>query len=165
MTKSCTPVSIRWRTTSSHSVPANAIAPDLSLLRALIVGGDSMIGRALVERIRCSGGEAAGTTRRGDAAQPLFADLGTKRWNLDGSFDVAIICAAVARFADCSRDPAASRGVNVDGVVSIATELASRGSRILFVSTNSVFDGSVPRPLARDNLAPVTEYGKQKAET
>ncbi|MDQ2105453.1 sugar nucleotide-binding protein [Azospirillum sp. C340-1] len=60
-------------------------------------------------------------------------------------------------------DPAGAEAVNVAGAVGLASWLAERGTPVLFLSTNQVFDGSVPHRPADDALCPVSEYGRQKA--
>jgi dTDP-4-dehydrorhamnose reductase len=42
--------------------------------------------------------------------------------------------------------------------------LVAGGAFVIYLSTNQVFDGSVPHRLPDDPLSPVTEYGRQKAE-
>lgn len=133
----------------------------------LIVGGDSMVGTITAHHLTQAGFAVRATTRRPAAAGPdrPFVDLAAGMWDRlgDGRFRAAVLCAAVARVADCRRDPAATAAVNVTGTVGLATWLARRGTPVLLLSTNHVFDGSRPQRPAGDPTCPASEYGRQKA--
>lgn len=135
----------------------------------LIVGGDSLIGGHAAGRLAGAGLTVHATTRRTDGAlrspNHPFVDLAAREWSdLDGTrYRTAVLCAAVARLADCRRDPDGAAAVNVTGTLALARRLAERGTRILFLSTNQVFDGTAAPRQAGDRTCPVTEYGRQKA--
>jgi dTDP-4-dehydrorhamnose reductase len=85
------------------------------------------------------------------------------RWPTLPAADAAILCAAVARVADCERDPEGARRVNLDGAVELARRLGP-GCHFLFLSTNHVLAGDVPRGAADAPRRPSSAYGRQKAE-
>ena len=75
--------------------------------------------------------------------------------------DVVLHLAAMSRLADCERDPARARVVNSG----LSEQLAERfGARMVMASTDLVFDGAhAPyRPTAP--VAPLSAYGRTKAE-
>ena len=132
--------------------------------RLLIVGGDSMIGRAMAAYYGGRGWRVQATTRRRsqvDAAHP-FLDLTAPLDDLPPA-DMVILAAAAARIGDCEADPAATRRVNVDGTLAVARHMAGHGSHILLLSTDKVFDGTVARRDRTDRPCPACAYGKQKA--
>jgi dTDP-4-dehydrorhamnose reductase len=133
----------------------------------LVVGADSMIGKALLEDLRRSGRPALGTTRRRDGASrdTLYLDLAQfpDDWQCP-PVSVAYVCAAVARIEACWRDPAGSARVNVQGTSRIISRLVSQGAFVVFLSTNQVFDGSKAQRRTDEPTCPRTEYGRQKAE-
>jgi len=47
----------------------------------------------------------------------------------------------------------------------LAEQLARQGTRVLFLSSNQVFDGATPCRARDDATCPVSEYGRQKART
>lgn len=134
------------------------------MLDALVIGADSMIGAALLEDLEKSGLDATGTTRRGGAANRLFLDLTapSRDWDLPAA-RVAYLCAAVARLEDCRNNPALAQAVNVDGIARLARALTERGSFVVFLSSDKVFDGSRPLRRTYEATCPTTEYGRQKA--
>ena len=133
----------------------------------MVVGTDSMIGSALARTLRDAGVPCAGTTRRAvRSGQPdVFLDLADPAGA--GTLprtDVAVLCAGVSKLQDCTRDPAGSRAINVEGVARLAETLVHTGAFVVYLSTNQVFDGTQPRRSAEDAVCPVTEYGRQKAD-
>jgi dTDP-4-dehydrorhamnose reductase len=135
--------------------------------KILIVGGDSEIAAATASHLHRAGFDVAATTRRQDrvgAARP-FLDLSQKMgdWAIPDGIGAVCFCAAIARLADCARDPEGSAQVNVGGTVALADRFLARGIPVLFLSTDKVFDGSRPRVPAETPPCPVSEYGRQKA--
>jgi len=134
----------------------------------LIVGSDSFIGGALMAQLCEDGKRVAGTTKRHETLDQshLYLDLSkdVETWNCPRSVSVAIICAGVTRIVACRRDPIKSAQVNVDGTAALIKNLVSKGVFVLYLSTDKVFDGSKPHRLPDDELSPITEYGRQKAE-
>ena len=135
----------------------------------LIVGGESEIATAAAACLRATGREVVATTRRQQrvAADRPFLDLAGRvaDWPIPQGIGAACICAAIARLADCARDPDGSAAVNVTGTIALADRLLAEDIPVLFLSTDKVFDGSRPHvpPLAPP--CPVSEYGRQKAAT
>lgn len=134
----------------------------------LIVGADSLIGGALMAHLQQAGEPVVGTTRRPKAVDEshLYLDLteGVDGWRCLWPIAVAIVCAGVTKLDACRREPVATTRVNVQGVCALVENLVARGAFVIYLSSNQVFDGSVPYRLPDDPVSPVTEYGRQKAE-
>jgi len=132
----------------------------------LIVGGDGTVATALAAHLTARGIGFHATTRRAPRPDRPFLDLAAESgFELaDAGYGSAVICAAVARLAACAADPAGSRAVNVTGTAALARRLAANGTRVLYLSTDKVFDGTRPRRRADEPTCPATEYGRQKAE-
>lgn len=64
----------------------------------------------------------------------------------------------------CEADPAGSRAVNVAGTAALAAAAARAGARFMFFSSDLVHDGSAPPYDDGARPAPVSEYGRQKAD-
>ncbi len=137
-------------------------------MKTLIIGSDSLIGKALMEYLNKNNSRAIGTTRRREAVDEnhLFLDLSgdIESWQCPFSVNTAVICAGTTEIKACENDPAGSRRINVDAVLRLAKKLLEKGLFIIYLSSDKVFDGSKPHSPANSPLSPVTEYGKQKAE-
>jgi dTDP-4-dehydrorhamnose reductase len=78
--------------------------------------------------------------------------------------DIVLHSAALARIADCHRDPERAHRVNAAGSAALARLAAEAGARLVMVSTDLVFDGERAPYREQDPPAPVTVYGGSKAE-
>ena len=134
----------------------------------LIVGSDSFIGGALMAQLQRVGKQVVGTTRRSECVDEchIYLDIleDVETWSCPWSVAVAVICAGVTKLEACRRDPLTSARVNVERISALVKNLVAKGAFVVYLSTNQVFDGSVPHRLPNDPLSPVTEYGRQKAE-
>jgi len=130
----------------------------------LVVGGDGVIGKALLATARTRGIEADGTTRR-PIPGAMHIDLASGPLEAPETiYGCAVICAAVTRIVDCESDPVGSRRVNVEAPTALARKLAARGTQVILLSTSHVFDGSAPLRRADDPTNPISLYGRQKVE-
>jgi len=131
----------------------------------LIVGGDSLIGRAL--KMLCSrcGIPFVATSRRPIDAD-IFLDLtdDPEAWNLPRNIDAAILCAAVTSVGHCEENPEATRFINVQQTSALAVRLHEQGVFLVFPSSNLVFSPRSRSASEIDVPDPVTQYGRQKAE-
>jgi dTDP-4-dehydrorhamnose reductase len=138
-------------------------------MRALVVGADALVGRALAEALRTRGDEVVGTTRRAErvvlgetmlldlaAPEPVIADL--------PDADVAFLCAAMTRFADCRASPELAERVNFRAPVALAAQLLDRGTRPILLSTSAVLDGQAPKMAADRPRLGKSAYGRWKGE-
>jgi dTDP-4-dehydrorhamnose reductase len=134
-------------------------------MRVMVIGGDGTIGNALVSALAESGDEVIATSRRKspDSAR-FFLDLADDIPQKLPDCDVAIICAALARFSDCRNNPALAHKINVMAPATIARRLSERGTKIILLSTGAVYDAFTPRIIADRPPNPRTVYGAQKAE-
>jgi dTDP-4-dehydrorhamnose reductase len=127
----------------------------------LLVGGDAEIGRATARHLQESGEPFFATTRRRERVAPdrPFFDLADSLddWEPPAGTRAACVLAAVARLADCQRDPIASAHVNVTQTIALCRRLIDRGIYVLFLSTNQVFDGSTPHVPPDAATSPVSE--------
>lgn len=134
----------------------------------LIVGADGIIGEMLFTRFRQAGSRVLGTTRRRERVDGtrLHLDLAddVTFWQPPPAVTVAVICAGVTNLGLCSRSPDESARVNVEGISTIVKKLVEKDILVVYLSTNQVFDGSVPYRQSGDSLSAITEYGRQKAE-
>lgn len=132
----------------------------------LVVGCDSTIGYALAEHLKKQGYDVIKTSRRQPLAEGYsYLDLSLPNtWHdLPKNVTVAFICAAVTSFEKCRLYPAETQAINVTQPVALAKVLLAAGARVIFLSTNCVYDGSKPYAKIEDPVYPLNEYGRQKA--
>ncbi len=139
----------------------------------LIVGSTGTIGRSLLrffaEKFSDQTHPVWGTTRHKHEANhgAIWLDLAQPESfeNLRGHFfRVAIICAAVTSQKACQENYAASYAINVSNTVELAKYLIDSGVFVIFLSSNAVFDGTIPFVEATQCVNPQTAYGQQKAK-
>jgi dTDP-4-dehydrorhamnose reductase len=134
-------------------------------MRVTVIGGDGTIGSALTKALIERDHEVIATSRRKSTdGTRFFLDLADTIPQELPECDMAIICAAISRFADCRNNPTLTRKVNVTAPVNIARRLSERGTKVIFLSTGAVYDASTPRVMADCPPNPRTVYGAQKAE-
>jgi dTDP-4-dehydrorhamnose reductase len=135
-------------------------------LRSLIIGVDGSFGAGLSASLLERGHAVIGTTRRREnaAAQgSLFLDLAHPSPELP-AVDVAVICAAMARFEDCRRNPELAHRINVAAPLEIARRLTQAGARVILLSTAAVFDCRTPQLDEAAPASPQSVYGRLKSE-
>lgn len=134
----------------------------------LIVGGDSTIGRALSNYwTKINIPHCTSTRRREQVNQTRpYVDLASKDWTdlKRGRYDAVVFCAAVTKLVECEDHPETTAKINVEATIALANFMGLRGSHLLLLSTNQVFDGSMPIRKVSDQVCPANEYGRQKVE-
>jgi dTDP-4-dehydrorhamnose reductase len=130
----------------------------------LIVGGDSLIGRALRETYRAAGLPYLATSRHGGQHPRLDLAASPETWESADNYSAAFLCAGRTKLADCEANPAETALINVTRTIELARKLYDRGAFVVFLSTNLLFDGSKPFSTVDDAPNPTTTYGRQKAK-
>jgi dTDP-4-dehydrorhamnose reductase len=137
-----------------------------SKLNVLVVGVDGLIGQGLASELRRRGHGVVGTSRRIQQGNnsTIFLDLAAAQLAPMPLVDVAVICAAMARFSDCRDHYDLTHRVNVEARLALADLASARGGRIIALSSSAVFDCLRPNAKADWNPAPRSAYGRQMAE-
>lgn len=134
-------------------------------MRAIVVGIDGMVGRALAATLSARGNTVHGTSRRLGQVKPgkiSFLDLAEPAFCLPPA-DVAFICAAMTSLAACRAQPSLAERINLQGPAALANWLAARSVRTIFLSTNAVFDCQAPLMLPDRPRVSSSVYGQLKA--
>ena len=127
-------------------------------MRVLVTGGEGQVGSqfapllAAHECISLGHGQLDVT----DEAE-VHAALGSARP------DLVIHCAAWTDVDGCEREPDRAHRVNAEGTRLVARGAADAGARLVYVSTDFVFDGAKGAPYdERDPTNPINAYGRSK---
>lgn len=134
----------------------------------LIVGGDSVIGKALGNYWEKNNIDFHSSTRNlglSSKTKPYIDLENLDLTNLDYPYDSAILCAAISKQDECEKHPNRTRNINVVNTFKLAKQLSKSGAFILFLSTSQVFDGNTPFKKIDDKKSPINAYGKQKSES
>jgi dTDP-4-dehydrorhamnose reductase len=139
-------------------------------MRVLLTGASGQLGAYLLMRlarsdhhlVACSR-SVAGENGRIPWIPVDLSDASATLRALDSvNPEVIIHAAALSSAALCFRDPQRARIVNVEATERLAEWCQSRSRRLIFTSTDLVFDGSQPWNREDDRVAPVLEYGRTK---
>jgi len=152
--------------------------------RWLVAGGSGFLGAQVVLAARAAGAVVVCAARRPGLPAALVArDGGAVSVEVDSvdlelagaaseliervQPDRVLSCAALARGADCEREPRRAERLNVEVAAELARACADRGARFVHVSTDLVFDGEPPRSggyREGDPARPLSIYGRTKIE-
>ena len=135
--------------------------------KCLIIGVDSQIGSYLNRYLKRIGYKLFGTTRRIDSLKKskklIYLDLSKDFFhNSSENFDVAIVCAGVTDINFCEKNVSISELINIENTIKTIEFLLYKKTQVIFLSSNSVFDGSRSFYRYFDQTNPVDEYGRLK---
>ncbi len=156
---------MRWLITSL-SFAAERSVKRQRMIDVLVIGGDSMIGKALCQELVINALTVAATSRRKDlGSSDVFLDLAkpAKDWPILPKAKVWVIVAAIARLAECQKSPEISHLINVAAVKTLVELAEIQDARVIFLSSDQVYDGRQAHRSAKDKPCPHSVYGKQKA--
>lgn len=132
----------------------------------LLLGASGALGRAVA-------GELASDyrlvltshTRKGPGFQPLdLREPGEVRAMVERARpDVVVLTAAYREPDFCEDHPGEARRLNV-APVQVLAEILPPDTRLVFISSDYVFDGTHPPYREDDPVCPVNEYGRTKCE-
>ncbi len=125
--------------------------------RFLVTGAGGQLGRAILEH---AGDDAVGLTH----ADVALEDADAVRQAIATHRPEAVLhCGAWTDVDGCERDPEKADAVNGHGTSYVAESCRAIGARLVYVSTDFVFDGAGTAPYPVDApTAPISAYGRSK---
>lgn len=129
-------------------------------MKVMIIGGTGLLGKALVHE--WSGDEilALGSEHVDIRRASLVREIVEKRrpqW--------IVLTAAYTDVDGCESNPDRAFAVNRDGAANVAEAAKNVGAKLLFLSSDYVFDGKKTSPYETgDSRNPQSVYGRSKAE-
>lgn len=141
-------------------------------MRVLIIGSTGVIGSHLGETLKQKGNEVFGTSRHVDANDQYSfrLDLANTVNVIEvvsrlPKMDAVVISAGMTGLSECEKNPELSRVVNVSSQVEIAKWFVESGcQKVVFLSSNRVFDGKAANVKSDAEYSATTEYGRQKTQ-
>lgn len=134
----------------------------------LVVGADGFIGAGLSAFLDGIGASVTRTSRRKERVNSkcIFLDLADEE-TFDvvesGNYACAFLCSGITAIALCEAEPERTYRINVTNTLNLAKRLSAAGTKIIFLSSNTVFDGETAWPEESAEYSPCIEYGRQKA--
>ncbi|MGW6117539.1 SDR family oxidoreductase [Nocardia sp. NPDC055165] len=131
-------------------------------MRILILGASGFVGSALHAQFAANH-EVVGTSRGGHGLAPVdLADTGAVRALVAQGFDVVVHTAGVVDLGAAQRDPAAARAANVAPMVPLLDAIGDTRAKLVYLSTDNVFDGAAEHYDESATRAPINVYGETK---
>jgi dTDP-4-dehydrorhamnose reductase len=129
-------------------------------MKALIIGATGLLGKALTQE--WSGDEVVGLGSR----DVDIRDVDKVREVIENHRpDWIVLAAAYTNVDECESHPELALAVNRDGAVNVAQAARRTSAKLLFLSSDYVFDGKKTSPYeAEDARNPQSVYGRSKAE-
>ncbi|HSY91991.1 MAG TPA: dTDP-4-dehydrorhamnose reductase [Candidatus Binatus sp.] len=129
-------------------------------MKAMIIGATGLLGKALTHE--WSGDEVVGLGSR----DVDIRDADRMREVVESHRpDWIVLAAAYTNVDDCETHPDLALAVNRDGAVNVAQAAKQTGAKLLFLSSDYVFDGKKTSPYeTEDARNPQSVYGRSKAE-
>jgi len=129
-------------------------------MRVTIFGASGLLGKALIQE--WSGGSVTGLSSR----DVDIRDVKRVRQVMQETHpEWTVLAAAYTDVDGCEGDPELAFAVNRDGAVNVAAAATEVGARLLFLSSDYVFDGKKTSPYdTREARNPQSVYGQTKAE-
>lgn len=134
-------------------------------MKILIIGKSSFIGSAITDLAIAEGMEVTFTSRE-DESSPCYLDLGSIKdeWVPPTNVDIIILCAAATSMKWCETNSLASWKINTEAPGTIARAIQKQKKKMIFLSSEQVFSGTIHRPSVKTPKSPQSVYGKQKAK-
>ena len=140
-------------------------------MKVFVTGVAGQLGHDVVNELQKRGHEAVGSDllpAEGRVALDITDGDSVKRAIIDLAPDAVVHCAAwtAVDAAEEAENQAKVRAINVDGTANVAAAAASADAKLVYLSTDYVFDGQGETPWTPDcaDFAPLNYYGLTKLE-
>ena len=138
-------------------------------MKSLVIGGSGMLGKALMPALRQAGIDATATYKSRPIPDGVPLDI-TDAVAVERCFtgikpDVVFIAVSAHGGADyCETHPDEANLLNVESTRIIAENSLKCGARVVYYSSDYVFDGEAGPYSEEDEPSPINVYGKTKLE-
>lgn len=136
-------------------------------MRVLLIGGSGQLGTALRAVFAPSNHVLSTACRQPRPGHVLLdlADAAAARALVDEwRPDLVLLAGAMCRVDHCEEDPELCVRINVSGPAAVAEAAAAHHARVVFFSTDHVFDGMQPLYREEDACHPLSVYARSKME-
>lgn len=128
-------------------------------MRVLVLGATGLLGQALVRELKDEQ-LITPSSAEVDLREPARVLAAVRQ----SQPDWVVLAAAYTDVDGCESNKELALAVNCQGAVNVAEAARAAGSRLLFISTDYVFDGTKHSPYETgDSRNPINVYGESKA--
>jgi dTDP-4-dehydrorhamnose reductase len=129
-------------------------------MKVAVIGANGQLGQDVVAAFRGDGSEVVELNHdRIEVADPASVAVALEK----AEAHLVINTAAMHHLDQCEQDPERSFRVNALGARNVALACRERGSALMYISTDYVFDGAKRAPyLENDEALPLNAYGVSK---
>lgn len=129
------------------------------VLKALLIGGSGTLGKELKKLSNDSlqfhsPSSSECNILNQEQIEKCFREI---------DFDLVIHCAALTNVTEIEKEPLNAVEVNIIGTINILRECVKHNKKIIFISTDYVFDGEKGNYSIDDPINPLSKYAKTKA--
>ncbi len=129
-------------------------------MKVLITGGSGLLGGYLIKELEHRGIDLYAPTRK---ACNVLSNESVGYAFAYYEPDIVIHCAAVAKFKLVDKNPRTALLVNVNGTNHIINNCHQLMTRLVYISTDHVFDGESGVYGTHEKINPISNYAKMKA--
>ncbi|MDA1184644.1 MAG: NAD(P)-dependent oxidoreductase [Acidobacteria bacterium] len=133
--------------------------------RTLLIGASGQVGSALEAEFSHESLVAASHThaRPGDTLIDLGDHVALQKTLRDVQPDLVLVAGAMCNAERCEVDPETCERINTTGPATVAEYARASGARVVFFSTDHVFDGARDCYVEEDTPRPLYVYARSKA--
>ena len=136
------------------------------MIKTAVIGASGFLGSYLISNYRSQYPDCIGTSYSNQLPKLLSFDIknpNIKHLNLERTGHKAVIIASyISKISDCENESLKACEVNVDGTLQLIKNLSKTSLKIIFLSSDYVFDGSKGKFIDNHPTVPSTVYGKHK---
>jgi dTDP-4-dehydrorhamnose reductase len=137
-------------------------------MTALIIGSSGLVGGALLRLLQAQGVGTLGTYRQHSGPGLTHLDVtdeaSVRALLFEHRPDVVFLMAALTAVDYCETHEEEARRINVGGARAVAQAAADVGAKLVFYSTEYVFDGTAGPYSEQDPICPQSVYARTKAD-
>ena len=137
-------------------------------MKILVIGGSGMLGQQLVYLLKQQDFEVYATYHSEPINEDGFHPLDITNMNDTKSFvkkikpDVVVLTAAFTDVDACERQKETAFSINVTGTANVASAAEATSAKMVYISTDYVFNGKKGNYKETDKTDPIDYYGFTK---
>ena len=129
----------------------------------LIIGASGQIGSNLFNFLKKKKCNVIGTSRsKKKNLVKLDLNWALSRWPNLKNISVIIFCAGITNIIQCEKKKKISKKINIEGLKKVIIKYKEKKTKLIFISSTSVFNGRRAFYKINSRTSPINSYGKQK---